>query len=100
MEEILEIIKEKANLCEKEQKMFVLPIEAELYIVKHEEIQPSGSILIGDFWRLEKDDEWLEVKYISKDKCRTFQINPDRSCLTINGVISKKIFYSNAWDEN
>ena len=69
------------------------------YVVRHEEIEPVGAILTGDFWRLEKEDNWLEIRYVSKDKCRTFDIRPDRSSIEIRGEIPQEITYSYAWDE-
>lgn len=99
MEKIFDIIKERACLCEKNGNMFTLPEEAKPYVVKHEEIEPTGSILTGDFWRLEKGENWLEIEYMSKDKCRTFQINPDRSILVIKGAVPQKISLSFGWDE-
>ena len=79
--------------------MFELPSEAEQYVTRHEDVKSNGTILAGDLWRLEKGDEWLEIEYTSKDKCRTFQINPDRSSVSIRGYVLQEITYSDSWDE-
>ena len=99
MEAIFELIKERIAVCAKNGSMFTLPSEVEQYITNHEDVEPTGSILTGDTWRLEKGEKWLEIEYCSKDKCRVFQVNPDRSYISIRGNIPQEVSYSDSWDE-
>ena len=99
MKEIFELIKDKIDTCVKNGDMFALPSEVEKYVTSHEDIKPTGSILAGDFWRLEEGENWLEIEYCSKDKCRVFQVNPDRSYISIKGNIPQEVSYSDSWDE-
>ena len=99
MEAIFELIKERIAACAKKGSMFTLPLEVEQYITYHEDVESTGSILTGDTWRLEKGEKWLEIEYSSKDKCRVFQVNPDRSYISIRGNIPQEVSYSDSWDE-
>lgn len=99
MKAIFELLKEKIAICAKNGDMFTLPSEVEQYVTCHEDIKPTGSVLAGDSWRLEKGVNWLEIEYCSKDKCRVFQVNPDRSYISIKGSIPQDVSYSNFWDE-
>lgn len=90
MQAILELIKERISTCAKNGDMFTLPSEVAQYVACHEDIKPTGSILAGDYWRLEEGGNWLEIEYSSKDKCRVFQVNPDRSYISIKGKFHKK----------
>jgi len=94
MQEILEAIKEKAKKCEKEGRMFHLPWEAESYVVEHED---NGAD--GDFWKLEKGEQWLKITSKSRDGSRTFQNNPDRSTVIVEGKILQDVTFSDSWDE-
>ena len=106
MDSILNKIIKKVKVCENEGKMFVLPSFSDtLVVINHSEIEPTGSILTGDEWHISKGNEYLDIKYASKDQCRTFQVNPDRSVITIKGRIYKDetltdVDYSNVWDES
>ena len=99
MKAILELIKERIAICTKNGDMFDLPLELEEYVTYHEDVEPTGVILAGDLWRLEKGNEWLEIEYCSKDKCRVFQVNPDCSYISIRGNAPQEISYSNSWNE-
>ena len=85
--------------------MFVLPSFSNTSVViNHSEIEPTGSILTGNEWHISSGDESLDIEYVSKDKCRTFQVNPDRSVIAIKGRIYKdekltNVDYTNGWDE-
>lgn len=105
MESIFNKIIKQIVDCENEGRMFVLPsfTDASL-VINHSEVEPTGSILTGDEWRMSKGDEYLDIVYVSKDKCRTFQNNPDRSVITIKGRVYKdeiltNVDYTNGWDE-
>ena len=106
METIFDKIKKKVETCEKEGRMFTLPYFSDTSVViNHSEIDPTGSIITGDKWHISKDIEYLNIEYVSKDKCRTFQVNPDRSVITIKGCINiggilTNVDYSNGWDES
>lgn len=99
MKEILELIKERITDCIQKGDMFTLPSKAEQYVTYHEDVKPTGSILAGDLWRLEHGKDWIEIEYCSKDKCRVFQVNPDRSYISIRGNIPQEVSYSDSWDE-
>ena len=105
MESIFNKIIKQIEDCENEGKMFDLPSFTDSTLdFKHSEVEPKGSILTGDEWHISKGDEYLDIEYVSKDKCRTFQINPDRSVITIKGRIFKdgkltNVDYTKVWDE-
>lgn len=99
MKAILELIKERIAICAKNGDMFDLPLEVEQYVTHHEDIKSTNLILKGDLWRLEKGGEWIEIEYCSKDKCRVFQVNPDRSYISIKGYVLQDISFSTSWDE-
>ena len=99
MKEILELIKERIATCTKNGDTFDIPLEVEQYVMHHEEIKSTSLILKGELWRLEKGDEWIEIEYCSKDKCRVFQVNPDCSYISIKGYVSQEISFSTSWDE-
>lgn len=99
MKAILELIKERIAICAKNGDMFDLPLEVEQYVTHHEDIKSTSLILKEDLWRLEKGGEWIEIEYCSKDKCRVFQVNPDRSYISIKGYVLQDISFSTSWDE-
>lgn len=106
MESIFNRIIKQVETCENKRKMFVLPSFSDTSVViNHLEVEPTGSILTGDKWHISNGNEYLDIEYASKDKCRTFQINPDRSVITIKGRIYMNgeitnVDYSNGWDES
>lgn len=106
MESIFNRIIKQIETCENKRRMFVLPSFSDTsLVINHLEVEPTESIIAGNKWHISNGNEYLDIEYASKDKCRTFQINPDRSLITIKGRICMNgeitnVDYSNGWDES
>ena len=86
--------------CENNKDKFSLPILSDCQFTEKE--NPTiGSALCSKSYKISRENDRIEILYESKDKCRTFQINPNRSSISmrlfINGQETK--MYSNSWDE-
>lgn len=101
MEEIIKLIKDKISECKNEGEMFSLPyINIPGVTVVEEEGNTSGSVLVATHYRITlPDGNTIGINYQSKDKCRTFQVNPDRSYIQVT-CSDSKFDFSDAWDEN
>lgn len=100
MEKIFEEIIAKVLDCENKKDMFSLPTLSDCQITETDN-PTNGSVLCSTSYNILKGTDRIEILYESKDKCRTFQLNPDRSYISmqlyINGAQTKA--YSNSWDE-
>lgn len=100
MKQVIELIKETIAKCEAEGKMFNLPslnradVKAEM-----KDTGSHGSVLVSAEYSLVFDNgDWIHIIYESKDKDRTFQVNPDRSIIKVE-CSDPSLNFSNAWDE-
>ena len=101
MKQVIEIIKQTIEECKKQGKMFYLP-PLNRSDVKANEIDTGshGSVLTSDEYNIIfENGNWIKIVYESKDKNRTFQINPDRSIVTVTSS-DHSLDFSDAWDEN
>lgn len=100
MEKIFNDIISAVENCEENRDMFSLPTIGDCQVTETEN-PTSALVLYSVSYDIKKGDDRIEILYESKDKCRTFQVNPDRSSITmklyINDVETKT--YSNSWDE-
>ncbi len=83
MIDILEVIYKKVYLCKEEKDLFHLPSEVQPYVVSYSKTDNC----IDKSWRLEKDNQWLELEYKSVERYSSFGYKPDRSHLSIKGEI-------------
>lgn len=98
MNEIIEIIREKIAECESKGTMFSLPT-LDVADIEKNDAPCSGAILCHTEYNIKLHDGGnIHIDYQSKDKCRTFQVNPDRSYIVMS-CSDSSFNYSTAWDE-
>ena len=100
MKEVIEKIKEKIADCERKGDMFHMPsIDRKDVHITETELEPSGSALYRCEYKIEfSNGDWIHIDYASKDKCRTFQVNPDRSVIAVQ-CSDSSLDFSDGWDE-
>ena len=100
MEEIINLIKARIQECKSKGDTFILPsINMPGVSVEETDGQTSGSVLLETFYKITlPNGDAINIEYQSKDKCRTFQINPDRSYISVTCPDSRFDF-ADAWDE-
>jgi len=102
MQEYLNQVFARNEECKMNRDMFSLPSSPEIAEVKTESCK-DGRTLYGESIAVVFPNQGrIEIRYESKDACRTFQIRPDRSVIEVNvydvnSNILNKI--SDAWDE-
>lgn len=91
-------IKEQVDICKAQKDVFELsPIDGICF--QEIQIPVHGSILLHTKYSLKLSaDEWINIDYISKDKCRVFQVNPDESIINVECSIPNLNFYD-FWEE-
>lgn len=101
MEQILQAIKAKIEECKRKGDTFSMPtLDREDVVIDRRNLDPTGSILFHEEYDIRfQDDKWISIDSQSRDKCRTFQINPDRSYVTVRCSDSSKDFVD-SWNEN
>lgn len=100
MKTVFEDIVKKTNECEERQDMFTLPHIESFKIVKKEN-PTGGATLLSTTYIIGDETENITVDYESKDKCRTFQVNPDRNIVKILWKKDGKLIdsFNTAWDD-
>lgn len=100
MKQVIEKIKETISECEAKGKMFNMPsLDRDDVKVKMEELESLGASLYRCEYRISFDNGgWILIKYASKDKCCTFQDNPDRSVIEVTCSDPTQNF-TDGWDE-
>lgn len=96
---IHETIKSQIALCKQTGNMFILPekINAE---VERNDLPNEGAHLVHKEYKIYlTNGDWFHIDYHSKDKCHSFQINPDRSTISVKSSVSD-LDFSISWDEN
>lgn len=101
MKEVIELIKAEIDECKKQGDTYSMPkIDREDVHVERKDLATGGSTLLHNEYDVKFDSgEWITIDYQSKDKCRTFQINPDRSYVDVKCSDSTMDFVD-AWNEN
>jgi hypothetical protein len=86
--------------CENNKDVFSLPILSDCQFTEKENPK-NGSVKCSKSYKICKGKDRIEILYESKDKCSTFQINPDRSTISMRLFINRQEtkMYSNSWDE-
>ena len=97
-QEVIHIIKEQILQCKRNGEMFNLP-EIENTKVEINDLPNKGADLLHQEYKIEfPDGEYIHIDYHSKDKCRTFQTNPDRSVISVK-CSQPELNFEDAWDE-
>lgn len=101
MQKVIEQIKQIIAECASNGEMFRLPIINRTDIqIKETDLEPTGSCLYRCEYKIDFDNgDWILIEYVSKDKCRTFKINPDRSVVEVT-CSDPKLNFTDGWDES
>lgn len=101
MKQVIELIKQKIAECEKNGDMFSMPsIDRSDVEVNKTELEPQGSSLYRKEYNVKfADGGWIHIEYASKDRCRSFQVRPDRSVIEVT-CSDSTLNFSDGWDEN
>ena len=96
--ETINIIKEQISKCEQSCEMFDLPNIKNVKVVVND-LPNEGADLLHREYKIDfPDGEYIHIDYHSKDKCRTFQINPDRSVISVK-CSQPELNFEDSWDE-
>ena len=100
MKQVIEQIKQAIAECQKNGDMFKMPsLNREDVKVSRTDTGSHGSVLYSEEFKIAFDNgDWIHIEYESKDKMRTFQVNPDRSVIRITSS-EPSLNFSDAWDE-
>lgn len=100
MKQIIELIKKAVAECKADGDMFKMPdLERPEVKVIETEHTSHGAVLYSEEYRIEfPSGEWVLVEYESRDQCRPFQINPDRSVIHVTSSDSS-LGFNDAWEE-
>lgn len=100
MKQVIEQIKATIAKCKSEGKVFNLPLLDRADVkVDRKNTGSHGSVLTSDEYVIVFDNgDWINIIYESKDKDRTFQINPDRSIVTVT-CSDPSLNFTDGWDE-
>lgn len=99
MQTAIAIIKERISACKEAGDSFIMP-PLDGATIEERELPTSGSILLHTEYEIHlANGGYIHIDYQSKDKCRTFQINPDRSYIDVT-CSDPEFDFSDAWDEN
>ncbi|MCR4030426.1 MULTISPECIES: hypothetical protein [Flavobacterium] len=100
METLYKKIIEEIKIIANAREIFSLPSTDE-YNVEKSNYNSGGATLYGEKHIIGDQLENIVVTYESKDKCRTFQINPDLNIVTVtwekNSIIMET--FSQSWED-
>jgi hypothetical protein len=88
MKELFNKIVEVKEKSSNEKESFILPSFHDCKIVE-EDYSSGGATLYGKRYEISNNQSKIIVTYESKDKCKTFQINPDMNIVKITHYDSK-----------
>lgn len=93
---IIEVTKNAANTKES----FFLP-STDDFNIKKSDYASGGATIYGEKYLIGDENENIVVTYESKDKCKTFQINPDLNIVTVtwkkNNIVMET--FSESWED-
>lgn len=100
MKQVIQLIKQAVAECEKKGDMFKMPSLNRADVKEsRKDLGSHGSVLYSEEYRFDfENGDWIHILYESKDKMRTFQVNPDRSVITVT-CSESSLNFSDAWDE-
>ena len=98
MDRVIAAIKERIEECKAKGSMFTMP-RIEGCTVEEHEGQASGSTHAHTEFVLRlSDGRSIQVDYQSKDKCHSFRVAPDRSCIKVECSDHSNDF-TDSWEE-
>ena len=100
MREVLELIKARIEECKSQGDTFCMhKIDRDDVHIEIKDLPTGGSALLHKEYDVRFDcGDRMTIDYQSKDKCRTFQINPDRSYINVE-CSDPDMNFVDAWDE-
>lgn len=100
MKEIFEKNVNRVKECSEKQDMFVLP-STNNYEIEESEFSSVGATLFGKKYIIKNGEENIIVTYETKDKCRTFQINPDLNIVKVSWIKGTESVdsYNESWSD-
>lgn len=99
MEKIIEIIRARIEECRKTGEMFSLPQTDGGRVIKRELPSGGATLLHTEYEIAAPNGGTIIVDYQSKDKCRAFQVRPDRSYIEVK-CSDPQYDFTDSWDEN
>lgn len=95
---IIQKIKEQISICEHAGDMFELP-EIAYVEIEVNDLPNEGADLVHREYKINlADGDSIHIDYHSKDKCRSFQVNPDRSVIAVK-CSRPELNFGTSWDE-
>lgn len=99
MEEVIELIKARVEECKMTRDMFSLPRTDGGRVIKRELPCGGATLLHTEYEIATPDGGTIIIDYQSKDKCRVFQVRPDRSYIEVK-CSDPQYNFTDSWDEN
>lgn len=99
MEKIIDIIKARIEECKETGEMFSLPRIDGGRVIDRELPCDGTTLLHTEYEIAAPDGGTITIDYQSKDKCRSFQVNPDRSYIEVK-CSDPQYDFTDSWDEN
>lgn len=95
---VINVIKDQISLCEQTGDVFDLPEIRNAKVLTNDLPNEGADILHREFCIDLQDGDTIHIDYHSKDKSRVFQMNPDRSVISVK--CSRPDYdFRTAWDE-
>ena len=100
MKQVIKIIKDTIAKCKQNGDMFHMPsLMRDDVKVTENELKPKGASLYRTEYQIDfSNGDWIHVETASKDMCRSYQVNPDRSVVEVKSSDSS-LSFTDAWDE-
>lgn len=98
MEQEVNAIKAQVEKCIREKDMFTMPT-IESATIKEKQLEPGGATLVHTGYEVTcSDGSKINIDYQSKDRCRSFEVRPDRSVIDVR-CSDPSYDFSDSWDE-
>lgn len=99
MKEIIDAIRAKVEECKETADMFFMPHIDGVKVIERDLPNGGGTLYHKEYKIALDDGGTITIDYRSKDKCRTFQLNPDRSYIEVT-CSDPQYDFKDSWDEN
>ena len=98
MDSVIAAIKARIEECKATGKMFTMPMIEDCTIEEREESTSRSTLYHSEFVVRLSDGRSIQVDYQSKDKCHSFRVAPDRSCIKVECSDHSNDF-TDSWEE-
>ena len=98
MKEIIEKIRAEVEKCKETGNLFTMPHMDEVEFIETKCPSGGGTLLHIEYDITLPDGGTINIDYQSKDKCRTFQMRPDRSYIEVK-CSDDQYNFRDGWDE-